>query len=91
MRDRLRDTKEITKDEKNTVAVYPRETPICGVAGQTTPNGYYEIERMLKVLFSKGGEISPGSAPLTADPWLGGRFIARSEALEAARHFPGRE
>jgi len=29
----------------------------CGVAGQTTPNGYYNIERMLKLLASKGGKI----------------------------------
>jgi len=29
----------------------------CGVAGQTTPNGYYNIERMLKALISKHSKI----------------------------------
>jgi len=30
----------------------------CAVAGQTTPNGYYNVERMLKVISSKGGKIA---------------------------------
>ncbi len=29
----------------------------CAVAGQTTPNGYYNIERMLRLFASKGGKI----------------------------------
>jgi uncharacterized protein involved in oxidation of intracellular sulfur len=29
----------------------------CAVGGQVTPNGYYNIERMLKILASKGGKI----------------------------------
>lgn len=29
----------------------------CALAGQTTPNGYYNIERMLKVLVAKGAQI----------------------------------
>ena len=29
----------------------------CAVAGQTTPTGYYNIERMLKPLVAKGGKI----------------------------------
>jgi uncharacterized protein involved in oxidation of intracellular sulfur len=29
----------------------------CAVAEQTTPNGYYNIERMLKVFVSRGGKI----------------------------------
>jgi len=29
----------------------------CACTGQTTPNGYYNIERMLKVLASKGGKV----------------------------------
>jgi uncharacterized protein involved in oxidation of intracellular sulfur len=29
----------------------------CALAGQITPNGYYNLERMLKVLKSKGVQI----------------------------------
>jgi len=29
----------------------------CGLPNQTTPNGYYNIERMLKSVINKGGEV----------------------------------
>jgi uncharacterized protein involved in oxidation of intracellular sulfur len=29
----------------------------CAVAGQTTPNGYYNVERMLKVLAAAGARV----------------------------------
>lgn len=29
----------------------------CAVANQKTPNGYYNIERMLKLCLSKGAEV----------------------------------
>ncbi|MFO7914537.1 MAG: DsrE family protein [Candidatus Krumholzibacteriales bacterium] len=29
----------------------------CGLPNQTTPNGYYNIERMLKSVIKKGGEV----------------------------------
>ena len=29
----------------------------CAAADQATPNGYYNIERMLKLLSSRGGKI----------------------------------
>ncbi len=29
----------------------------CAKKGQTTPNGYYNIERMMKLVTSRGGEI----------------------------------
>ena len=29
----------------------------CGLPGQTTPNGYYNIERMLKSVINKGAEV----------------------------------
>jgi len=29
----------------------------CAVAGQNTPNGYYNIERMLKAVLGKGGKV----------------------------------
>jgi len=30
---------------------------ICGLPNQKTPNGYYNIERMIKVVIRNGGEI----------------------------------
>ncbi len=29
----------------------------CALAGQTTPNGYYNIERMLKLSLNKGAKV----------------------------------
>ncbi|HDP93928.1 MAG TPA: hypothetical protein ENN40_01045 [Candidatus Aminicenantes bacterium] len=29
----------------------------CGIPNQTTPNGYYNIERMLKSVIRQGGEV----------------------------------
>ena len=29
----------------------------CALPGQTTPNGYYNIERMLKAVINKGGQV----------------------------------
>jgi uncharacterized protein involved in oxidation of intracellular sulfur len=29
----------------------------CGIANQTTPQGYYNIERMLKSVLAKGGKV----------------------------------
>ena len=29
----------------------------CALANQTTPNGYYNIERMLKSVINKGGKV----------------------------------
>jgi uncharacterized protein involved in oxidation of intracellular sulfur len=31
---------------------------ICARSGQTTPNGYYNIERMLQSLMKRGAEIA---------------------------------
>jgi len=30
----------------------------CGIAGQRTPEGYYNIERMMRIFASKGGQIN---------------------------------
>ena len=29
----------------------------CGIPNQKTPNGYYNIERMLKIVIKNGGEV----------------------------------
>ena len=33
------------------------DAAFCAKTGQTTPNGYYNIERMMKLVTSRGGEI----------------------------------
>jgi uncharacterized protein involved in oxidation of intracellular sulfur len=46
------------KTRGNSVSVFLMgDAASCGVACQTTPNGYYNIERMLKILAAKGGKI----------------------------------
>lgn len=53
----LRLANSLAKDEGNSVSVFLMgDAASCGVTGQTTPNGY-NIERMLKILASKGGRI----------------------------------
>jgi uncharacterized protein involved in oxidation of intracellular sulfur len=29
----------------------------CAIANQNTPNGYYNVERMLKIVISRGGKV----------------------------------
>jgi uncharacterized protein involved in oxidation of intracellular sulfur len=54
----LRLANSLAKDEGNSVSVFLMgDAASCSVASQTAPNGYYNIERMLKVLASKGGTI----------------------------------
>ena len=54
----LRLANSLVKDEKTSVSVFLMgDAASCAVAGQTTPNGYYNIERMLKIVSSKGGKI----------------------------------
>ena len=33
------------------------DAAFCALANQNTPNGYYNIERMLKSILNKGGEV----------------------------------
>jgi uncharacterized protein involved in oxidation of intracellular sulfur len=33
------------------------DASFCALAGQNTPNGYYNIERMMKAVLSKGGKV----------------------------------
>jgi uncharacterized protein involved in oxidation of intracellular sulfur len=51
----------------------------CALAGQTTPNGYYNIERMLKVLVVKGAQIGVCSSCMDA------RGIKAESLVEGAR------
>jgi uncharacterized protein involved in oxidation of intracellular sulfur len=54
----LRLANSLAKEGDTSIAVFLVGDAItCACAGQTTPNGYYNIERMLKVLASKGGKV----------------------------------
>jgi uncharacterized protein involved in oxidation of intracellular sulfur len=50
---------QLRKDnEENEVRVFlMADAAFCSLSNQTTPNGYYNIERMLKSLLSKGGKV----------------------------------
>ena len=48
----------LAKTEGASVAVFLiGDAAACAVAGQKTPDGYYNIERMMKMLVSKGAKI----------------------------------
>lgn len=54
----LRLALSLAKDGETSVRVFLMgDAASCAVAGQTTPNGYYNLERMLRSLLSKGGRI----------------------------------
>jgi uncharacterized protein involved in oxidation of intracellular sulfur len=54
----LRLAGSIAKQEGEAVSVFLiGDAASCAVGGQTTPNGYYNIERMLKGLAAKGSQI----------------------------------
>ena len=48
----------LAKEEQNVVSVFLMgDAAGCAAAGQTTPTGYYNLERMFKILTAKGGQI----------------------------------
>ena len=54
----LRLAASLAKSENTGVSVFLiGDAASCAVNGQTTPNGYYNIERMLKLLAAKGAPI----------------------------------
>jgi uncharacterized protein involved in oxidation of intracellular sulfur len=53
----LRPANSLAKSEGATVRVFLMgDAASCAVAGQITLGGYYNVERMLKILTSKGGQ-----------------------------------
>jgi uncharacterized protein involved in oxidation of intracellular sulfur len=63
----LRLAGSLAKAEGTTVKVFLiGDAASCALAGQTTPNGYYNIERMLKGLVVKGAQIGVCSSCLDA-------------------------
>ncbi len=54
----LRLASSLAKAEGTTVSVFLiGDAAGCAFAGQTTPTGYYNIERILKLLVTKGAKI----------------------------------
>lgn len=55
----LRLANQILKDSlsENVNFFLLADSVFCGLAGQETPNGYYNIERMLKAIIKKGAKI----------------------------------
>jgi uncharacterized protein involved in oxidation of intracellular sulfur len=54
----LRLASALAKTEGNAITVFLiGDAASCAVGGQVTPNGYYNVERMLKLLSSKGAKI----------------------------------
>lgn len=48
----------LTKSESDVVTVFLIADAVsCAIAGQSTPNGYYNLERMLLSLIAKGGRV----------------------------------
>lgn len=52
----------------------------CAIPDQTTPEGYYNIERMVKAVINKGGKVKMCGACLNA------RGLKKLEFIEGAEH-----
>jgi uncharacterized protein involved in oxidation of intracellular sulfur len=71
----LRLASEIVKRDETEVSVFLiGDAASCAVGGQTTPNGYYNIERMLKVILNRSGRVGVCGSCMDArglrDEWL---------------------
>src|SRR5450759_1269626 len=75
----LRLATALTKGEGVSISVFIGDAASCAMAGQTTPTGYYNLERMLKILASKKGKIG------VCGTCMDGRGI-KSEALVEGAH-----
>jgi uncharacterized protein involved in oxidation of intracellular sulfur len=76
----LRLANALAKAEGNAVSVFLiGDAASCAASGQVTPNGYYNIERMLKILASKGGKIG------VCGTCMDGRGL-KAEALAEGAH-----
>jgi len=68
----------VTKDESAEVDVFLLGDAVaCAKAGQTTPNGYYNLERMLKPVLRRGRVLLCGTC-------MDARGLAPDEIVEGA-------
>ncbi len=69
----------VTKHEADEVTVFLMgDAVMCGKSGQTTPNGYYNLERMLKPILRRGSVLLCGSC-------MDARGLKEAEIVEGAR------
>lgn len=47
----------VKREDEEIKMFFIGDAAFCAKKGQTTPNGYYNIERMMKPVTSRGGEI----------------------------------
>lgn len=76
----LRLAGSLAKREETTVRVFLMADAVgCAVAGQQTPNGNYNLERMLKPILRHGGEVACCGSCMDA------RALADEQLVEGAR------
>jgi len=76
----LRLANSLVKREDEEVKVFlMADAASCAKSGQKVPNGYYSLERMLKIFQVKGGETGVCGTCMDA------RGLADEELLEGAR------
>jgi uncharacterized protein involved in oxidation of intracellular sulfur len=69
----------VTKHEQAKVDVFLMGDAVaCAKSGQTTPNGYYNLERMLKPVFRRGRVLLCGSC-------MDARGLKEAEIVEGAK------
>jgi len=69
----------ITKSEESEVTVFLMGDAVtCAKSGQKTPDGYYNMERMLKPVVGRGAVLLCGSC-------MDARGLTQAEVMEGAR------
>lgn len=67
------------RDEETVRVFFIGDAAACAKSGQITPNGYYNIERMMKVITARGGDIGVCGSCMDA------RGISEAELSQGAR------
>lgn len=76
----LRLANELAKREGQTVRVFLiGDAVACAKRGQNTPNGHYNLERMISAVSRRGGEVAVCGSCIDA------RGITESELVDGAR------
>jgi uncharacterized protein involved in oxidation of intracellular sulfur len=69
----------VTKSEDTELTVFLMGDAVaCAKSGQKTPNGYYNVERMLKPVVGRGAVLLCGSC-------MDARGVAEAEVMEGAQ------
>lgn len=78
----LRIANQLGKDYKDDIEVrifLMADAAVCALAGQETPDGYYNIERMLKLSVSKGAKIKICGSCASARGIKDAKFVKGAE------------